>query len=111
MTMKAIGRIRHIDRRIVADIINNIRSADFDTHAVEQRLILLQPIAFADDLRSFRDAKKPLQRFSAELSKWIGKEFSADLVKCKGKVLSRHLGGEKCENQQWTKRNPGVPII
>ncbi|MGA3056363.1 MAG: hypothetical protein ABSD63_19310 [Candidatus Korobacteraceae bacterium] len=103
--------MKHITRQIVADIINSRPTANFDTHWVERRVLRLHPVAFAEELLEFRTAADPLMSFSAEFSKWIGRTFTNGINKStNGKVLSVHLGGEECGNQEWTKLNPGTPI-
>lgn len=104
--------MKHLTREIVADIINNRPSASFDTHWIEQRILRLHPVAFAEELLEFRTAADPLMAFSSNFSKWVGNTFSNEIRKSSnGKVLSVHLGGDECGNQEWTKLNPGTPII
>jgi hypothetical protein len=103
--------MKHITRQMVADIINSIPNINFDTHKIEQRLLRLHTVAFAEELLEFRNADDPLMRCSAEFSKWVGREFAADIEKsANGKVMTLHLGGDECKNQEWTKLNPGTPI-
>ena len=104
--------MKHVTRQMVTGIINSLPEASFDTHKVERRLLRLHTVAFAEELLEFRNADDPLMRCSAELSKWIGREFGADLMKStRNKVMSLHLGGDECANQEWTKRHPEIAII
>lgn len=102
--------MEHITREMVADIISGL-PANFDTHWIEKRVLRLHPVAFAEELLEFRAAADPLMRFSSEFSKWIGETFVSGVTKsANNKVVSPHLGGEECENQEWTRLNPGAPI-
>jgi hypothetical protein len=103
--------MKKITRQMVADIINASPEPDFDTHWIERRLIRHYTVEFAEELLEWRNVDDPLMRFSAEFSKWVGRTFANQIVKStNGKVVSLHLGGEECANQEWTKLNPGVPI-
>jgi hypothetical protein len=104
--------MRYITRPMVADIINDVPTTSFDTHWIEKRLLRRQAVAFAEELLEFRTADDPLMRFSAAFSQWIGRTFANEVTKSiNNKVVSIHLGGEEGENQEWTKLNPGMPII
>jgi hypothetical protein len=107
-----MARMKHITREMVADVINDHPLPHFDTHWIEQRLLRLQTVAFAEELLEFRTATDPLQRFSAEFSKWIGETFASGVTKSiNDKVTSLHLGGEECANQEWSRLDPGTRII
>jgi hypothetical protein len=97
---------------MVADIINDVPTANFDTHWVEKRVLRRHAVAFAEELLEFRTADDPLMRFSAAFSQWLGRTFVNEVTKStNNKVVSAHLGGEECENQQWAKLDPGTRIV
>lgn len=109
---------RFITREMVARIINGLPE-HFDTHEIEQRVLrgeLHQPnstVAFAKQLLEFKDAVDPWKSFSADFSKWMGKEFKNEITKStnRGKILSRDVGGGKSKNQDWTRVDPRIRII
>jgi hypothetical protein len=61
---------------MVADIINDVPAANFDTHWIEKRVLRRYAVAFAEDLLEFRTADDPLMRFSAAFSQWLGRTFA-----------------------------------
>jgi hypothetical protein len=96
---------------MVADIINDTPTANFDTHLIEKRVLRRHAVAFAEELLEFRITDDPLMRFSAAFSQWLGRTFANEITKSpNNKVISVHLGGEEGENQEWAKMNPGTPI-
>jgi hypothetical protein len=109
---------RFITREMVAQIINGLPER-FDTHEVEQRVLRgesNQPgstVALAKQLLEFKDAVDPWKSFSADFSKWMGKEFRNDLTQSANgrKVLSRDVGGGMSKNQEWTRVNPQIQIV
>ena len=109
---------RFITREMVARIINRLPE-HFDTHVIEQGVLrgeLHQPnstVAFAKQLLEFKAAVDPWKSFSADFSKWIGKEFAHEVTKStnKKKLLSTHVGGGKSKNQEWTKADPGIRVV
>src|SRR5882724_4476939 len=73
--------MRHRTRRMVADIINDIPTANFDTHRIEKRVLRRHAVAFAEDLLEFRTTDDPLKRFSAAFSQWVGRTFANEVTK------------------------------
>jgi hypothetical protein len=98
---------RFITREMVSRIIDQLPE-HFDTHDIQQRVLrgeLRQPnstVAFAKQLLEFKGADDPWKSFSADFSKWIGKEFKGEITKRK-KLISRDVGGGKSKNQEWSK--------
>lgn len=93
-----------ITAAMLAEAINDVRNGDglFDSHAVQQRLLRLHPVAFAEGLLRYRNNEDPLHAFSAQLAKFIDRSFPGQIRQTE-KVDSLNLGGLPGKNQQWVK--------
>ena len=97
--------MHHLTRAMIAAILNTL-PRPFDAHAVEQRVLRLHPVEFAEDLLRFRTSPDPLRQFSAAFAQWVDRTFSGQIRQTR-KVSSAHLAGEVSDNQQWEKVGPG----
>ena len=101
--------MRHISREMVRDIINGTPSDIFDTHWLEQRLLRLHTVAFAEDLLEGRRDVDPLKSFSTAFAQWVDRQFRGDIQQTT-KVDSINLVGDPVSNQQWRKTHPETRI-
>lgn len=93
--------MNYITRPMAAAILNSL-GPSFDAHMIEQRVLRLYPIAFAEELLRFRATADPLRQFSAAFAQWVDQTFAGQISKTQ-KVPSANLGGQTSDNQEWTK--------
>jgi hypothetical protein len=99
--------MKYVTDEMLAQVINGIPDAIFDTHKVEQRMLREHPVAAAQQILEYRKNDDVLQQFSAVFSKRIATAFPGQVDKVQ-KVISANLGGRDSKNQQWRR---GVAAI
>lgn len=93
--------MQFLTTQMIANAINQL-GEQFDSHAVEKRVLRLHTNEFAQELMRYATSKDQLRQFSAVFAKTIDSSFNGQIAKTQ-KKKSENLGGEISMNQEWRK--------
>jgi hypothetical protein len=99
--------MQHVTDKMLADAINAMPNEIFDTHAVEQRVLRVEPVAFANQILVHQTNQDVLRQFSASFSRRIGQAFPGQVERLP-KTSSQNLAGNENDNQEWRRLVPRV---